>query len=168
MNRNHKGEPMKTLIVYVSVHHKNTEKIAKAMADELRAELVNPHHVDIHTLADYDVIGFGSGIYFGKHHETLLALVDELPVLTKKAFIFSTSGLKDSLLKLLYGGDFHKALRTKLVEKGLTIIGEFSCRGFDTFGPLKVIGGINRGRPNEKDIESAKDFVQSLLQKAVA
>lgn len=156
---------MKTVIVYVSIHHKNTEKIARAMADVLNAELLSPPHVDVNTLADYDLIGFGSGIYFGKHHKTLLTLADELPVLTKKAFIFSTSGITGTLLPY---SDFHKALRDKLVEKGIHIVGEFSCRGFDTYGLLKVIGGIGRGRPSEKDIKSARDFAQSLLQKAVA
>jgi flavodoxin len=30
---------MKTLIIYASVHHKNTEKVAKIMAAELEADL---------------------------------------------------------------------------------------------------------------------------------
>ena len=32
---------MKTLIVYTSVHHQNTEKVAKVMAEELGADLVS-------------------------------------------------------------------------------------------------------------------------------
>jgi hypothetical protein len=30
-------------------------------------------------LAEYDLIGFGSGIYYGKHHKTLLDFVAGLP-----------------------------------------------------------------------------------------
>ena len=44
----------------------------------------------------------------------------------------------------------------------LDIVGEFDCRGFDTFGLLKVIGGISKGKPNEKDIEKAENFAINL------
>jgi len=54
-------------------------------------------------------------------------------------------------------------LRKKLIEKGFNIVGEFSCKGFDTFGMLKYIGGINKNRPNEKDLEKAKSFAEELL-----
>ncbi|HIE43486.1 MAG TPA: flavodoxin, partial [Candidatus Omnitrophica bacterium] len=81
---------MKTLIICISIHHKNTEKIAKVMAKVLEAKLLKPHKVDINTLSRYDLIGFGSGIYYHKHHGSLLNLVERLPDLKgKKAFIFS-------------------------------------------------------------------------------
>jgi flavodoxin len=45
------------------------------------------------TLATYDLVGFGSGIYFGKHHRKLLQFVETLPPVTQKqAFVFSTRG----------------------------------------------------------------------------
>ena len=56
---------MKTLIICVSIHHGNTEKIAKAMAEVLNAKLVKPNEVNINELAKYYSIGFGSGIYAG-------------------------------------------------------------------------------------------------------
>ncbi len=85
---------MKTLIIYQSIHHDNTEKIAKVMANVLEAKLVKPQELDISTVAEYDLIGFGSGIYWGKHHKSLLNMVDKLPSQkNKKAFIFSTSGV---------------------------------------------------------------------------
>ena len=103
---------MKTLIVYTSVHHQNTEKVAKVMAEELngrpylRSKTCNPD-----TLAAYDLIGFGSGIYFGKHHKTLLRFVESLPPVTKKrAFVFSTSG---------DGKIHHAALKERLVNTGI-------------------------------------------------
>ena len=37
---------MKTLIIYESVHHGNTEKIAKAMAGILEADLLKPDEID--------------------------------------------------------------------------------------------------------------------------
>jgi Flavodoxins len=75
---------MKTLIIYISIHHGNTEKVAKAMTEVLNAKLVKPYEVDTTTLSRYDLIGFGSGIYFGKHHENLLRFVDSLPMQENK------------------------------------------------------------------------------------
>lgn len=36
--------------------------------------------------------------------------------------------------------------------------GTFTCRGFDTFGPFRLIGGIAKGHPNEKELEKARAF----------
>ena len=150
---------MKALIIYISVHHGNTEKVAKVMANILDATLLQVKQADANMLEQYDLIGFGSGIYFGKHHESLLDFVDKLPVLTnKKAFIFSTSGLK----KIPFVHDFDKPLRKKLQRKGFDIIGEFSCRGLDTYRATKLVGGVNKGRPNADDLRQAEDFASGL------
>jgi flavodoxin len=148
---------MENLIIYVSIHHGNTEKVAKAMAEVLSAELVKASDVDITALSKYDLIGFGSGIYFKKHHKSLLSLVDKLPVLkNKKAFIFYTSGGDKS--------DSDRELREKLLAKGFDIIGAFSCPGWDTWGPLKLFGGISKDRPNKEDLEKARNFATNLLK----
>jgi len=150
---------MKTLIIYISIHHGNTEKIAKVMANTLDAALLQVKQADASTLEQYDLIGFGSGIYFGEHHESLLDFVDKLPVLkNKKAFIFSTSGLR----KIRFIHDFDKPLRKKLQRKGFDIIGEFSCRGLDTYRATKLVGGVNKGRPDAKDLKQAEDFASGL------
>jgi len=150
---------MKALIIYVSVHHGNTEKVARAMANILDAALLQGKQVDASMLEQYDLIGFGSGIYFGKHHESLLDLVDKLPMLrNKKAFIFSTSGLR----KIPFIHDFDKPLKEKLRQQGFDIIGEFSCRGYDTSKAAMIVGGINKGRPNAKDLKQAEDFARGL------
>ena len=147
------------------MHHGNTEKVAKAIAEILDAELVKPHEVDITTLSKYDLIGFGSGIYYVKHHSSLLGLIDKLPTLkNKKAFIFYTSGLR----KIRFFHECNKALKRKLSDKGFDIIGEFSCPGFDTNGPLKFIGGIRKDRPNKKDLEKARNFAKDLAEKLEA
>jgi len=150
---------MKTLIIYISIHHGNTEKIAKVMANTLDATLLQVKQADTSTLEQYDLIGFGSGIYFGEHHGSLLDFVDKLPMLkNKKAFIFSTSGLR----KIRFIHDFDKPLRKKLQRKGFDIIGEFSCRGLDTYRATKLVGGVNKGRPDAKDLKQAEDFASGL------
>ena len=148
---------MKTLIIYISIHQGNTEKIAKAMAGILNAKLVNPDKVKIEELSQYDLIGFGSGIYFQKHHKSLLNLVDKLPKFqNQNAFIFSTRGMGPV-------GFYHRLLRNKLLKKGFNIACEFSCKGFDNFGPFKIIGGINKGRPSKEDLENARDFAKDIM-----
>jgi len=76
----------------------------------------------------------------------------------KKAFIFSTSGLR----KMRFIHNFDKPLKEKLERKGFDIIGEFSCRGYDTSQAAMIVGGINRGSPNAKDLKQAEDFARGL------
>ncbi len=126
------------------------------MADILGAELLKPDEVGPGTLSEYDLIGFGSGIYFSKHHRALFTLVDKLPLSeNRKAFIFSTRGIGPV-------GFYHRPLRKRLLSKGYKIVGEFSCRGFDTVGLYRLIGGQNKGRPNEKDIGDAENFAANV------
>ncbi len=150
---------MKALLIYVSVHHGNTEKVARSMANILDADLVQPKQADAAKLEQYDLIGFGSGVYFGKYHTSLLDFVDRLPVVRdKKAFIFSTSGLR----KIPFVHDFDRPLKERLRWKGFDVIGEFSCRGYDTSRAAMILGGINRGRPNARDLQQADDFAGRL------
>jgi flavodoxin len=151
---------MKALIIYISVHHGNTEKVAKVIANILDADLLQVKKVDASMLEQYDLIGFGSGIYFGKPHKSLLDFIDKLPLIqNKKAFIFSTSGLR----KIRFVHNFDKPLKEKLQRKGFDIIGEFSCRGYDTSQAAMIVGGINKGRPDAKDLKQAEDFARDLI-----
>jgi len=152
---------VRAVVLYISIHHGNTEKVAKAMTNALNADLLTLSQVHCEILDQYDLIGFGSGIYFGRHHKSLLDFVDKLPMLgNKKAFIFSTSGLR----KIPFIYDFDKPLREKLQRKGFDILGYFSCRGYDTWGLTKLVGGINKGRPNAEDLEQAKSFARRIQQ----
>ncbi|MEM1558077.1 MAG: flavodoxin family protein [Thermoproteota archaeon] len=154
---------MKTLIIYVSIHHGNTERIARAIGEVLKADLAKTAEVDSEVISGYDLIGFGSGIYFGKHHSSLFHLIDKLPYQNgKMAFIFSTSGLR----KIWLIHDFDKPLRNKLLAKGFRVIGDFNCRGWDTYPFwVKPFNGINKGKPGIKEIEDAKCFARRLEKK---
>ena len=152
---------MKSLIVLFSYHHKSTEKIAKVFAKVLDAEIKAPKEINPDELQDYDLVGFGSGIYSDKHHKSLLDLADKIPQVTnRKAFIFSTSAMmgEDKVAK------DHSILREKLKFKGYMIVDEFACKGFNTNSLLKYLGGMNKGRPNAEDLKHAEEFAQSLKQ----
>jgi flavodoxin len=150
---------MKSLLVLVSYHHKNTEKIAKVIAGVLDAQINTPQETDPEELREYGLVGFGSGIYGAKHHKALLDLADELPQVTnRKAFIFSTSSDLEPMAK------HHSPLKEKLEHKGYTIVDEFTCAGFNTNSFSRLFGGINRGRPNAEDLKHAEEFAQNLKQ----
>ncbi len=152
---------MKSLLVLYSYHHKNTEKIAKVFAKVLDAPIKMPQQIHPEELQEYDLIGFGSGIYGEKHHKLLLDLADTLPQDTnRKAFIFSTSAIQG---KAKVTKD-HSLLREKLQSKGYMIIDEFSCKGFNTNSFMRYFGGMNKGRPNAEDLKHAEEFAQNLMQ----
>ena len=126
------------------------------MARALEADLWSAETADPQRLADYDLIGLGSGIYFGVPHRSLRRLVAAMPATEKEVFLFSTAGLW--FLRRVW----HWGLRRALTKKGYIVIGEFSCPGWDTVGPLKLIGGLNRGHPNNHDLDRALAFAESL------
>jgi len=85
----------KIIIVFESYHHHNTEKIARVVSQGLQAELFKPDQVNLSKLSDFDMIGIGTGIYFGKPHEKIQKFLAQLPPLEgKKAFLFTTSGVQ--------------------------------------------------------------------------
>jgi flavodoxin len=137
----------------------NTEKVANAIAKILNAEIKKPNQIKPDKLQEYDLVGFGSGIYGAKHHESLLDLADKLPkVSKKKAFLFSTAAITgDQKVK-----DDHSQIRAKLESKGYIIVGEFGCKGFNTNSFLKYFGGMNKGRPNSDDLKRAEEFAKNL------
>jgi flavodoxin len=146
---------MKTLIIYESYHHGNTEKVAEIMGIALDAKLARPRNVDENMLNDYDLIGFGSGIYKGRLHTNVLELIDRLPHMDKKAFIFYTCGMDR-------GEPYTREVSEKLSRKGFTVVGKFSCPGWDTIPALAWFGGIKKGHPDQADLEKAKAFANGL------
>jgi flavodoxin len=148
---------MKALIIYHSEHHGNTKKVADVIGQALGAKIVRSTDAGSLDIAGYDLIGFGSGVYYSKLHEILVSFVERLPEQReKKAFIFSTTGSKT------YSMRAHEAFKDVLVRKGFQIIGEFSCLGFDTALSAE---GINRGKPDAGDLKDAQRFAKGLANK---
>ena len=75
----HKESPnVKSLVVVFSYHHGNTEKIAQACAKVLGAVVKTPQQVKPKEIAEYDLVGFGSGIYSATFDPSVLDLADRL------------------------------------------------------------------------------------------
>lgn len=158
---------MKSLVVVFSYHHRNTEKIAHVVANVLGAEVKTPQQVKPEEIVEYDLVGFGSGIYGATFDASVLNLADRLPqVKGKKAFVFSTYGAPAAFA----GGDFvknnHSQIRKKLQEKGYMVIGEFGCAGWNTNSFLTYFGGLNKGKPDAEDLRNAEEFARQMRETA--
>ncbi len=151
------------LVICASVHHGNTARVARCIADVLHADVRAPEAISVASLAEHAIVGFGSGVYYGRMHESLFALLGQLPdspELTRVAFVFSTSGLP------FLAQFWHAPLKRLLARKGFDVVGTFACRGFDTWGPLWLTGGLNRRHPDGQDLERASAFAQHIAAAA--
>ena len=143
---------MKTLVIYSSKHHMNTEKTAVAIGIELGAEVKKLADVQPGDLDSFDLVGFGSGINSWDVHPELSKFVTCLERREgRKAFVFTTcASNKDCTSKF----------RTLLAGKGFDVVGEFHCAGLWT--PLFF--RVRSGHPDESDISCARAFAQGLVQ----
>jgi flavodoxin len=145
-----KGAAMKTIVVYSSKHHMNTEKVAQAIAGELKAEARKVSELKPQDLDGFDLVGFGSGINAFDVHPEMHALVDSLgEAKGRKAFLFSTCASR----KVWTG-----KLREKLVAKGFSVVDEFFCAGLWTPGLIQV----RKGHPSAEDLDAARAFARKL------
>ena len=79
---------MRTAIVYASVHHGNTEKLVKRIAEECQVNLIDAVKQPDADLSSYDMIGFASGIYFSRFHQSILEFAEKNLPDDKKIFQF--------------------------------------------------------------------------------
>lgn len=147
---------MKTAICYYSRHHGNTRKVLEAMAQGNDVDLIDVTSRVAAHLENYDCIGFASGIYYSKFQETVLDFAQQYLPRGKDVFFVYTCG---SMRK-----GYTNAIAAVVTDKGANILGEYGCRGFDTFGPFKLIGGIAKGHPNEDELQKAKAFYRSICR----
>ncbi|WP_030057939.1 MULTISPECIES: flavodoxin family protein [Streptomyces] len=149
---------MKAVIVCASVSHGNTRRIADVMGRGLSAPVVEPEEVDPAGLSGYDLVGFGSGIFSGRFHPRLREFVRSVPgQQCGRAFVFATSGLPELRVR-----PFSRPLVRLLEQKGFEVVDTFACRGFDTWLPFRLVGGINKARPDGGDLAAAGAFAEGL------
>lgn len=149
---------MKAAIVCASVSHGNTRKVADVIGEVLGAGVLEPEQVGPADLANYDLVGIGSGIFSLSFHPRLRQFVDSLPEGGgRKVFVFATSGLPEPPFRR-----YIRSLSRVLESKGYEVVDTFSCRAFDTWLPFKPVGGINKGRPDASDLAAARAFAEKL------
>ena len=144
-------------IVYSSTHHGNTEQVLYKIKEKY-PETVLIKAVDFNPddFKRYDTVGFASGIFYFKFAKSVDTLFEQaLASGVQKLFFIYTAGAVNT--------GFEKTLRKRTEQNGKICLGIFGCKGFDTFGPLKLIGGLNKGRPNENDFKNAIDFFEKNI-----
>ncbi|HOJ84148.1 MAG: flavodoxin family protein [Dethiobacteria bacterium] len=144
---------MKVAIAYYSQHHGNTKKLLDAIKDLADVELINVVECKKEDLSYYDLIGFASGIYFGKFSKAVMEFARNNLPSNKRVFLINTYGVK---------GDYTKEMKKIIAEKSCELLGTYGCRGFDTFGPFKLVGGIAKGHPDENDVKGAIEFFRRI------
>lgn len=146
---------MRTAIVYYSKHHGNTKKLLDALAEGKAMDLIDVTNVHKQDLSEYDVIGFASGIYYGRFQSGVLKFAEDNLPHGKKVFFIYTCGAKRK--------SYTDAVRKIAEAKNAEILGEYACPGWDTFGPFQFIGGIAKGHPDEKDIREGIAFFENIF-----
>ena len=146
---------MSTCIVYYSKHHENTKKVLDAIkavdSDVVLIDSTQKREADLN---GYDRIGFASGIYYSKFAEQILNFAKiNLPP-QKDVFYIATAG---NPLKRYFD-----SIAEIAKDKQCNELGRFQCKGFDTFGPFKLVGGIQKGHPTEDEIADAVEFYKGL------
>jgi flavodoxin len=146
---------MNAIIICASTHHGNTRKVADAIAKEYNLEVVDATQVHEKDLSEYDLIGFASGIYGGKFDPNIIKFAKENLPENKKIFYIMTSAMNKI---------FKNAMGNGIDGKNAEIIGRFTCSGYNTFGPFKLVGGTSKGHPDDEDIKNALEFYKGLIK----
>jgi flavodoxin len=149
---------MKTAILYYSTHHGNTRKLLDAIAAEHEVDLIDVTKAGDQDLSGYDRIGLASGIYYSNYAKPFMAYAERNLPEEKPVFFIYTHGAPK--------GDFLKGIREVTQKKNCPELGVYHCKGFDTFGPFKVVGGIAKGHPTQEELKAAADFYKKLPQNA--
>ena len=145
---------MTTAIVYYSKHHGNTKKLLEAIAEHNEVTLIDVTEQPSADLLSYDRIGLASGIYFNSFAKQLLSFAQENLPENKDVFYIFTHGAPK--------GIFLTAIRKIAEQKHCRELGSYHCLGYDTFGPFKLVGGVAKGHPTEKEINDAVAFYRGL------
>lgn len=140
---------MKSIIIYESTHHGNTKKLVDAIVKKHHVETVSIENAEAVDLSGYDRIGLASGIAFGKFYKRMEKFAAKIPS-GNRVFLLYTSGSPSD--------GYVKNITRTLESNGVRVMGSYGCKGYDTYGPFKLVGGIAKGHPTEEEIVGAVAF----------
>ena len=151
---------LRTVIVYRSKHRGNTKKLVDAIVtahpeiDTIDVGALGKNEYP--DLSPYHVIIMASGIYYGNFDKDLLRVADHCLRDGDKVVGLMTYGGQAKF----NGRDLDGVCRMKFAN----LLCMYGCPGFDTYGPFKLVGGMNKGRPNQEDIDGAVAFYDRLVE----
>ena len=144
----------KTVIIYASKHHGNTYKLVKAISDKYEIPIIDATKQSVVDIEEYDRIGFASGIDFGKFYEEIETFAKNNLPMKKEVFFLYTCAMERK--------GFTDSMKEIVLEKEAVILGEYGCKGYNTYGPWKLIGGMNKRHPTEEEITGAVEFFEKI------
>lgn len=149
---------MKIIIIYESKYYGNTKKLCEGIANKndniFSFDIVNNYNDFINEIDKYDLFIFASGIAFGNYYKNIRNFIKNFKT-NKKVFLIWTSGNSKQ--------NYSKKIKKLLSKNNIEVVGSYNCKGFEDIGPLKLFGGINKGFPNDKNIDEAYDKVKNFL-----
>lgn len=124
----------------------NTEKIAKAIAEEAGVQAEN---LSVPLSEKADVLFLGSALYAGSVDKAVKTFIADNKDNIGVVYNFSTAASP---------GSTYKAVKKLAEANGITLAEqEFRCRGKFLF--------MNKNRPNEEDLSGAASFAREVIQK---
>lgn len=123
----------------------NTEKLARAIAGAVGVEAKDLSHP---LCEDVDILFLGSSLYAFHPDPAVSTYIDGICVKVGKVVNFSTAASPAST---------YKQVKKLLAARNIPVAEEnFSCQG--------EFGIMNRGRPNEKDLQKAAEFARAMVR----
>lgn len=147
---------MRTIILYASRHHGNTKKLVDAIVeahpeiDTLDVKALGKNEYP--NLHEYHLIGVATGIYYSEIDKDMARVLTNVLQPQDKVFGLMTYGGKNKW----YGKDIDGICRMRQA----IFMGVYGCPGFDTWGPFKLAGGVQKGHPTAEEIKGAVDFLR--------
>ena len=99
---------------------------------------------------------FASGIYFGRFSRDVADFARSSLPDRKRVFLIHTYGMKMRR--------YTKEMEKIFEGKSCQLLGIYGCKGYDTFGPFKLFGGVAKGHPDENDVKGAVEFFREIIR----
>lgn len=131
--------------------HKENREIFIVVEDEITFKKLNRVVEDQTFIFTFP---YGGDVNLDNNNSVILCFSDADISKLKNIFLVYTSGSGSKK----YG----KKIKKELTDLGLSVIDTFSCKGFDTYGPWKLIGGLAKKHPNENDFANYSLFIKNL------
>ncbi|MFX1538580.1 MAG: flavodoxin family protein, partial [Promethearchaeota archaeon] len=174
---------MKVLVTYYSGTG-NTEKVAKAIKEGIKGhevDLLNIKGADPNSIGTYDLVFIGSGLFAFNISRKLPTFLKKIPSLPPKFAYFYTH---EAPQKGAYPNCF-KSVNTIIEKSNCEVLGTFDCCGenlvekaqeqreamMNRLSPEErqkseeAWLNLVKGHPNAQDLENAKSFAASIINK---
>ncbi len=144
---------MKSIIIYESTHHGNTKKLVDAIVGKHQVEAVSIENADSIDLSAYEMIGLAAGIAFGKFYKRMEKFAESISSGSRVFLLYTCGNPSDGYVK---------SITRTLASNGVRVVGSYGCKGYDTYGPFKLVGGIAKGHPTEEELIGAVAFYDKI------